>query len=157
MFLAIILEVFWVYVYLVLVNSVRARIFCWFLYKLLNFHCGLMFLYVIKWLDWDERWSYTIFKRTEKKTIPYDLFYTVLLRRSNIEMQWVKFHCNMHSRKSRITYINLKNFISLKLNSAALKNFWHSQYLKMFDGITEPLVRWQFQWNKWWISDAVSN
>lgn len=44
----------------------------------------------------------------EKKTIPYDLFHIVLLRINNIE--WVKFHCNMHSHKSRITYINLKHF-----------------------------------------------
>lgn len=72
-FLAVILEVFWIYVYLVLVYSVRPRIFCWFLYKLLNFHCRLMFLYVIKRLDWNKRWSYTVFKRTEKKNITYSV------------------------------------------------------------------------------------
>lgn len=70
-FLAVILEVFWIDVYLVLIHSVRSRIFRWFLHKFLNFHCRLMLLYIIKWLDWNKGWGYTVFKRKEKRAITY--------------------------------------------------------------------------------------
>lgn len=69
--LAVVLEVPGVYVDLVLVYSVRPRVFARFLHKLLNFHCRLMLPYVIKRFDWNEGGSYTVFKRTEEKTITY--------------------------------------------------------------------------------------
>lgn len=76
-FLAVILEVFWVDVYLVLVHPVRSGIFCRFLHKLLNFHCRLMLLYIMEWLDWNKGWSYTVFKRKKEILITY----------------WVWFYC----------------------------------------------------------------